>query len=283
MNRGIHLEAPAQFAVDGVEEGLVVEADEADVEGFAREEDLGAAGEVLAAGVGAEVEELLLGMGDEAELGAVGDDDGSEGEVVGADGRDDEAAAIGCEDGAAAAEGVGGGAGGGGDDEAVAGVGGHEVAIDVEVGAQEGAVVEAVEADLVEGEGGELLADGLVVGTGGDVEEGAGLEGVAAGEEVGDEGVHIVAAGGGEEAEMAEVDADDGDLATSDEVDGAEEGAVATDGEKEVARAFGEGVDDLFGFDTVAVEDVGEGLELLPGLLFEITDIEGDGHNRFKN
>ena len=149
------LEVPAELLVDGAEEALSVEADKADGEGFAGEVDLGAAGEVEASGVHAEVEVRWLAgtflMGDEAELGAVGDDDGTEGKVVRPDGGDDEAAAVGGEDGAAAAEGVGRGACWGGDDEAVAGVGGDEVVIDIEVCVQKGAVVETVEGDFVEG------------------------------------------------------------------------------------------------------------------------------------
>ena len=149
------LEVPAEFLVDGAEEALSVEADKADGEGFAGEVDLGAAGEVEASGVHAEVEVRWLAgtflMGDEAELGAVGDDDGTEGKVVRPDRCDDEAAAVWGEDGAAAAEGVGGGACWGGDDEAVAGVGGDEVIIDIEVCVQKGAVVETVEGDFVEG------------------------------------------------------------------------------------------------------------------------------------
>lgn len=147
------LEVPAELLVDGAEEALAVEADKADGEGFAGEVDLGATGQVEAAGVHAEVEVRWLAgtflMGDEAELGAVGDDDGTEGEVVRPDGGDDEAAAVGGEDGSAAAEGVGRGARGGSHDETVARIGGHKVVVNKELGTHEGTVVQSVEGDLV--------------------------------------------------------------------------------------------------------------------------------------
>ncbi len=96
----------------------------------------------------------------------------------------------------------------------------------------------------------------LVVGLRHYMEEGAGLYGVLAGEEVVNKAVDVVTAGGGKEAEMAEVDAQHGDVAAADEVDGAEEGAVATHGKQEVEVAVGDGVGDFLGFDSVAMEDV---------------------------
>lgn len=271
---GAGLEVPAEFLMDGGEEALVVETDELDGEAFAGEGDLGAAGELLAAGVGAEVEGGLLAVGDEAQLGGVGDDDGAEGEVVGSVGGDDEAGAVGGEDGAAAAEGVGCGACGGGYDEAVAGIGGHEVVVDKEVGGEEGAVEQTVEGDFVEGKGLETL----LVGAGDDMEEGAGLDGVEPGEEVVDEAVDVVTSRRGEESEVAEVDAEDGDVAVADEVDGAEEGAVASDGEEEVEMGVGYCVGDFFGLDSVALEDVDELAELLAQGFFDVAGVEGDFH-----
>ncbi len=194
--------------MDGGEKGLAVETHETDSEGGAGEHDFGAAGEMELLRVGTEVELRRVGtgidgtgVGDEAQVRAVGHDDGAQGEIVGGDGCDDEAAAVGREDGAAAAEGVGGGAGGGSDDKAVGGVGGNEVARDIEVGAQQGGIVEAMEAYLVERE----ESTGSRIGR--YLQEGAGLEGVAAAKDVVDESVDVVASGGGEEAEMAKVDA----------------------------------------------------------------------------
>ncbi len=266
--------APGEFLVDGGEEVLVVEADKFDGEAFAGEVHLGATGEMLSTGVHAEVEGLLLRIGDEAEMGAVGDDDGTEGEVVGADGCDDEASAVGGEDRSAAAEGVGRGTCGGGHNEAVTGVCADEVAVGEEVGAEEGAVVEAVEADFVEGKGGEAV----VALPCNHMEQGAGLDGVATSEEVGHEGVDVVAASGGEEAEMAEVDAQHGDVAVTDKVHGAEEGAVASNGEEEIVGSVGEGVDHLFGFDIIVVKDLRELLEFLAQSFLKITDEYGYFH-----
>ena len=75
-----------------------------------------------------------------------------------------------------------------------------------------------MEVHFVEGKGGVAVV-GMV---GSDIEEGARLEGVAAGHEVGDEAVDIVAPGGGEEAEVPEVDAKDRDVAPSQEMYGTE-------------------------------------------------------------
>lgn len=85
--------------------------------------------------VGTKVKVLLpIGVSDEAESCMVGNNDRAEGEIVGCDGSDDEAAAIGCKDGTTAAERVGSRAGGGGDDEAIGGIGGNEIVVDIKVG-----------------------------------------------------------------------------------------------------------------------------------------------------
>ena len=191
--------------VDGGEEGLAVEPDEADGEGCAGKHNLGTTGKMELLRVGTQVELLLLGMGDETEDGMVGHDDGTEGKIVGGDGGDDEAAAIGREDGAATAERVGGGAGGGGDDEAVGGIGGDKVVVDIEVGAQQRSIVETVETYLIERR--RTVAGDILGSCEGYLQKGAGLEGVASAKDVVDEGVDVVASGGGEEAEMAKVDA----------------------------------------------------------------------------
>ena len=244
--------------MDGAEEALVTQAHKADGEVLPGEGDDGAVGHGLPSRVHAEIELLLLGMGDEAQDGAVRHNDGAQGEVVDPDGGDDQAAAVGREDGTSAAEGIGCGARGRGHNEAVAGIGGHEVVADIEVGAQQGGVDEAVEVHFVECKGGVAVV-GMV---GSDIEEGAGLEGVAAGHEVGDEAVDIVAPGGGEEAEVPEVDAKDRDVAPSQEMYGAEEGAVASDGEEEVERAVGQPVVDDTGLHPPLVEEGDKPVEL---------------------
>ncbi len=257
---------PAEFLVDGGEEALVAKADEAHFEVFAAQSYLGATGEVLAARVHAEAELLRRGMRDKAQGGAVGHDDGAQGEVVHPNGGDDEAAAVGREDGAATAEGVGSGACGGGDDDAVAGIGGHKVVGDKKVSAQQGCIVEAVKADFVEGEGGEGVGAPVCL----DMEEGAGLEGVAPGKEVGSEGVKGVAPGGGEESKVAKVDSKHGDVAPGKQVDGAEQGAVAPDGEEEVVVALGQGVGYSVGFDSAAVQYVDQAVYLLAQVVFNM-------------
>ena len=140
--------------MDGAEEALVTQAHKADGEVLPGEGDDGAVGHGLPSRVHAEIEPLLLGVGDEAQDGTVRHNDGAQGEVVDPDGGDDQAAAVGREDGTTAAEGVGCGARGRGHNEAVAGIGGHEVVADIEVGAQQGGVDEAVEVHFVEGKGG---------------------------------------------------------------------------------------------------------------------------------
>ena len=242
---------------------------------FAGEGELGATGHELPAGVGAQAEALVLHLGDQAQGGTLGHDDGAEGEVVGAIGGDDEAVAVGGEDGAAAAEGIGRGARRGGHDEAVAGIGGHEVVVDIEVGAEEGAPFEeAVDADFVDDKGVEGIG-GLV---GDYMKERAGLDGVAAGKEVGDQGGDVETACRGEEAQVTEVDADDGNLAAANQMDGAEEGAVAPDGEEEVVVAVGQGVGNFLGVDTVVVQDVAELLILVTVGFFDGADIESNLH-----
>ena len=120
---GADLGAPHELVADGGEEVLGVHADEADVEGGAAEGYLGGTREGEAARVHAESE--ALGDGDEAQARVVGHDDGAQGEGVGTDGCDDEASAVGREDGASAGERIGRGARGRGHDDAVAGIGGH--------------------------------------------------------------------------------------------------------------------------------------------------------------
>ena len=256
--------------MNGAEKALVAQSDKADGEFFAREGDLGAVGQGLPTGVHAEAELLGLGMGDESQLGRVGDYDGAEGEVMHPDGCDDQTAAVGGEDGASATKGVGRGASRGGHDDTVAGIGGHKVAGDIKVGAEQGLLDKTMETHFVECKGGEAAA----CGGGYDVEERTGLEGVAAGQEVGDEAVDVVAPGGGEETEVAEIDSQDRDVAVGNEVDGTEEGAIATDGEEKVELALGQLVLDNVGLHTPAVEEGDEALERMLVLMVDVADVK---------
>ena len=126
-----------------------------------------------------------------------------------------------------------------------------------------------MEAHLVEGEGGESV--GVVVCL--DMEEGAGFEGVALGKEVGSEGVEVVAPGGGEESEVAEIDSEHGDVSAADEVDGTEKGAVAPDGKEEIVGAVGQRVGDDVGVDAVFVQDTHETVYLLARVVFDVADV----------
>ena len=261
--------------MDGGEEALVVETHQMEGEVFAGEGELGATGHELTAGVGAKTETLVLLVGDQAQGGTLRYDDGTQGEVVGAVGGDDKAMAVGREDGTSTAEGIGRGARGSGHDETIAGIGGHKVVVDIEVGAEKGAPLkETMDADLVDHEG----VEGVARLVGDDMQEGARLDGIAAGQQVGDQGGNVETTCRGEETQVAEVDADDGNLATANQMDGAEKGAVATDGEKEVVVALGQGVGDLFGFDPVVLEDVAELLILLAVGFLDGTDIKSNLH-----
>lgn len=97
-------------------------------------------------------------------------------------GGNDKAMAVGGEDGASTAEGIGCGAGWSGHNETVASIGGHKVVSHIKVGAEQGAALkEAVEADFVDNKG----VNGMVRLIGKDMEEGAGLNGVAPSQKVG--------------------------------------------------------------------------------------------------
>lgn len=193
---------PAKFLVDSAEETLVTQTHKADGEILTRQIDFGAIGQPLPTRVHAETELLGLGMGDKAQQGGVGHDDGSQGEVVHSDGGDDKTAAVGREDRSATTERVGRGTRGCGHNEAVASVVSNKIVAYIEVGTQQRGIVETVETHFVEGKGGETATS--IAGF--DVEQCARFERVAAGHEVGDQTVDIVAPGGGEETKMSEVD-----------------------------------------------------------------------------
>lgn len=244
--------------MDGAEEALIAKTDKTDGEALAGEGDFGSVREGLSARVHAKTELLGLRMGDKTEGGRVRHDNRAQGEIVDTDGCDDETATVGGENRASATKGVRRGTRWGGDNDAVASVSSDKVVGDVEVGAEEGFFDKAVKADLVEGEGRELSA----FISSHNVKECAGFEGVVPCHKVGDETVDVVAPGGGEETKMAKVHAKNGYVTVRNEVDGAEEGPVTTDGEKEVQRAVGKTVVDEVGLYPMVVQQGYEPLEL---------------------
>lgn len=245
--------------MDCAEETLVAETHEPHGVVLAREGDLAAAVEHQMTGVGAQVDSTPRGS-DKSQHGTVGDDDGAQGEVMHGDGRDHKTATVGREDGATATKGVGCGACGRGNKEAVAIIGGHEIIVDIEVGAQEVGVVDTVQGDLVEGCQRRLRGGSADV----DMQEGTGLDGVMACQEVLDQKVEMIArrgipipifaSYGGEEPKVAEIDTHHGDGTVGDKVHGTEQGTIATDGEDEVVMAVRYLALNLLGIHLMAVE-----------------------------
>ncbi len=85
---------------------------------------------------------ILIGVGvvggrdgDEAQACTVGNNNGAESEGMGADRGDDEAAAVGREDGAATGERIGSGTCGRGHNDTIAGIGGYIKVVDIDLGA----------------------------------------------------------------------------------------------------------------------------------------------------
>ena len=233
---------PHEFVADGGEEVLGVEADEVDGEGSTTERDFDRAREGEASRVHAEGDGFLNGLlhsvmydwdRNQTQTCIVGDDDGTQGKGVGANGSDDEAAAVGSEDGASAGEGVGGGTRGRGHNDAVAGIGGHVEVVDINLGSEHRRVFGTVEKYLVESIG----ATG-VEGVALHLEEGAAFGGETARQKVGNKRGEVFLASGGEEAQVAEINTQDGGeglgARSVDKLHGGEQGAVATDGEEVV-------------------------------------------------
>ncbi len=226
--------------------------------------------------VDTEIERLRAWVRGKAQVGSIWNYDRTQGEIMGGYGGDDKTATIGGENGTATAERIGGGTGGGGHYETVAGIGGDKVIVDKEVGAQQRSVVKPMEADLIE-------RCEWRDGRRSYLKKCAGFKSIAAGKDIRDEGVNIVAAGGSEEAEMPKVDAQHGYVAIADEMDGTEQGAVATNREKKVVvNADRQTVGHLFSVDTIAVQHIGEQLELLAQGRFEVADVKGDFHFKLK-
>ena len=188
---------------------------------------------------------------------------------MGSDRSNDKAATVGGEDRATAAERIGSGAGGSGNNKPVARIGSHKVGIDIEVGAEDSVVVEAVKAHLVEG-GRHQLIIGVA---GNNMKKGAGFEGIAMGGEVGHKRVEVVATRGGEETQMAEIDAENRDVAVAEQMNRTEEGAVATDREKEIVVALGKGVGHLVVFNLIFLKYFHQLVEVMAGTFFKITGI----------
>ena len=66
-------------------------------------------------------------------------------------------------------------------------------------------------------------------------------------------------------------------------MDGAEQGAVATDGEEKIVMdTDGQGFGHLVGFDTAGVQTVDECQQLLAQRGFEMADVEGNFHLKLK-
>ena len=238
---------------------------------------LGATGEVQTTGVSTKVEGLRMGMSDQSQVGTVGHDNGTEGEIVHPDGGDDEAAAIGREDRTATTEGIGSRAGWGCHYETVAAIGGNKVVVDKEVSTQQRGIVEAMQADLVEG-------DERILGRVGDyLKEGAWLKGIASAHDVGHQRINVIVTGSGEKTEMTEVDAENRHIPASNEMNGTEQCTVATNRKEEiVVDADGQGFGNLVGFDTAGMQTINEGQQLLAQGGFEVTDVEGNFHLKLK-
>ncbi len=219
--------APLEFGAEDAEEAVGAVAEEADA-GFG----------ALAVDAVVEFEfDCFLAVYGEVDLvgdaddlnaygGVAGHDDRADGKQVGTDGGDQHRVDAGHDDGAVGGEVVGCGAGGGGDDDAVGAEGGDELAVDFDgevAHAGDGALGDD---DVVEGVpllNGFAVADDLGVHHAADFDLGAvvapGFEG----------GVELGEGDLGEEAEGAEVDAEDGGGGAGEGAGCGEEGAVAAE------------------------------------------------------
>ena len=160
----------------------------------------------------------------DADAGVAWDDDGPQGEQVGADGGDHHGVDAGHDDGAVGGQVVSSGAGGGRDDDAVGPEGGDELTVDLygEVGhAGDGALGDDY---VVEGL---PVPKGFAVAVEIGVHHGAGFDGGAVVAPGFKGGVEVRERDLGEEAEGAEVDAEDRDGGEGEDARGREEGSVA--------------------------------------------------------
>ena len=196
----------------------------------------------LAAGLAAEdavVEEELDGLltidgeegfvgddvDDDGDLAVAGEDDGADGEEVGADGGEDHGVDCGHEDGAVGGEGVGGGAGGGGDDDAVGAEAGDELAVELD-----GEFTHAGDGTFGEDDVVECVpfAEEVAVAEELGAHEAAGVDDGGTGDPGFEGGVELGEGDFGEEAERAEVDAEDGGVRVGKGASDGEKGAIAT-------------------------------------------------------
>ena len=174
----------------------------------------------------------------DGDLGGAGKDDGADGEQVGTDGGEDHGVDCRHEDGAVGGEGVGGAAGGGGDDDAVGAEAGDELAVELDgelAHAGDGAFGED---DVVEGL--PLAEEGAIAEELG-VHEAAGVEDGGAVAPCVECGVELAEGDFGEEAEGAEVDAEDGGFGEGEGAGGGEQCAVAAERDDDGGRERGHG------------------------------------------
>jgi hypothetical protein len=224
--------APFELGAEDAEEAVGATAQETDAGLGALTVDVVAEtqGDCLLA-VDGEVD--LIGNADDvdADGGFAGGDDGPDGQQVRTDGSDQQGVDAGHDDGAVGGEVVGGGTGGGGDDDAVGAEGGDELAVDFD-----GEVAHASDGALGDDhviEGVPLLddlavADMLGVHHAADLDLGAvvapGFEGEV---KIGERNL-------GEEAERAEVHAEDGGGGAGEGAGRGEESTVAAEDDDEV-------------------------------------------------
>ena len=184
------------------------------------------------------------GLDVERDDARIGDYDGAHREVVGREGRDDQAAARRGHDGASGAERIGRGAGGGRDDESVAVIGSDQLPVDAGLhGDHAGAV--ALDGEFVERQ----IGVGLLREYAFDVEQRAGFGLDATFGDLAEEESDVAVGGAGEESEVPGVDAHDGDGGSVEAVHAFEQGSVA-------AVADHERVDGLVA-DLLAVDSAG--------------------------
>ena len=173
----------------------------------------------------------------DADLSVAGNDDGANGEQVGADGRDQHGVHVRHHDGAVGRQVVGSGAGGRGDDDAVGAEGSDELLFDFDrevTHAGDGAfgdddVVESVP-----------LLDGLAVADDFGVHHAADLNVRLVLAPIVEGGVEVGQGDFGEEAERAEVDAEDGCGGAGKGAGRGEEGAIAAEDDDEIRLVTGQ-------------------------------------------
>jgi hypothetical protein len=243
--------APLEFGAEDAEEAVGTMAKEADAEFRALAMDVVAELQLdCFLAIDGEVD--FVGDADDADIdgGFAWGDDGANGQQMGADGGDQHGVDAGHHDGSVSSEVVGGRAGGGGDDDAVGAEGGDKLLVDVDgevAHAGDGALGDD---DIVEGVPlAERFAVADVLGAhhAADLDFGAvvapGFEGV----------VEVRERNLGEEAEGAEVYAEDGRGSAGEGAGRGEEGAVAAEDDDEVRLVFGQ-IDTL---DWIGRGDVG--------------------------